>query len=866
MIPNLLTATSVFIIAFFAAPPVDIDGIREPVSGSLLYGNNISAPRSFAFRHEKWTDSNLVRTAPSLLPRGNLLGGPKPAGKTLDESSLHGSVGRELRILWLKLYCLKLKSGTLASQIESVFSYKHVVVGVNHFKESQASMMCACVGCILGSTLLSVKRSNEKPKGFMPNNLTIVGIRRSRKTLGSPSHKQNRIKPVRVTNGDGDAVRDNDLDIPKGPWSDPKDSENQSQRASGGTSQDILNASRMEDASNPNKIADRWEVIERRAQGVKVPKKLEKISEICKRNTSCKINDIYPLLLDPAMYDLAYGQIKSNPGNMTMGADGSTLDGWGQEKIDTTIQAMRNESFQFAPSRMVEIPKPQGGVRGIKVAPPTDKVVQRIITYILEAIFDPSFSEFSFGFRSNLGCHDALKHVQLKFQGARWFVEGDISKCFDEIDHNMLIETIRERISDERFVRLIWKALRAGYLDVWKTPQNCLVGTPQGSIVSPILCNIFMNKFDRFVENELIPEYTKGKSRRVNPVYNNLNASSRWFFSKYSRTRNPLDLRTALARRNCMQNMPSTDTNDPNFRRLYYVRYADDWLIGFAGSYREAQSIRERCKEFLAGMKLRLNEEKTVISSAQKGCIFLGTKIHVPLNQLVFKRGTKHKARANLGVRLNAPLERAIKKLSLAGYCDVNGVAKPRMALYAADKDEIVGIYSAVARGILNYYSFSDNRRRLSQSVFHILRGSLAKLLAAKFKLRTARQAIIKFGKYLNGDSDISFPAPNELVKNTPVFKLGKKDLSSVDALFVRASLTIKASSLACANCASTHKVEMHHVRFLKDLNNKMDPISRAMAARRRKQIPLCRSCHMHKHEEIRKIAKGIKTARADTE
>ena len=211
--------------------------------------------------------------------------------------------------------------------------------------------------------------------------------------------------------------------------------------------------------------------------------------------------------------------------------------------------------------------------------------------YILEAIFEPSFSPQSFGFRGGLGCHDALYHIHKKYQAIRWFIEGDISKCFDEIDHNLLMETIQKRIADQKFLRLIRKALKAGYLNMDKVPQNCLVGTPQGSIISPILCSIFLDNFDKFVADQLIPRYNKGEKRRQPKLYQYHMATARYNSNRYKKSGNQDLLKKAQHHRNEGQKLPSTDPSDPNFRRLYYIRYADDWLIGFAGTHAEATEI-----------------------------------------------------------------------------------------------------------------------------------------------------------------------------------------------------------------------------------------------------------------------------------
>lgn len=881
MIPCLLTATSVFIIAFIAAPPVDIDGIREPVSGSLLYGNNISAPRSYFVRHEKWThwDYNMC-TAPSLGWRVTLTPEMAPAenstlGKANNMTNVHVVIIRELRNLWSKLYCLKnnTSEGYRSAQILSVVSCQHVdYVRYCHIKTVPLMMMFIGTSLCFNSPLMRGTESNGRPKGFMPVKRSRSNwIKRQNKTTGSPKASPGENpSPVMDSNqtkpGDGAPIV----------LSSKASSRKRYGTAIGsGAGDSSVANSDAAIADPPNAIPPevavkaligRWKHITKVAKGVAVPAKLQKLEYLCAniakdkaQPPTKKVRDIYQILLDPEIYNFAYDQIKSNPGNMTEGADGTTLDGWGTDDINRIIDSLKNESFDFAKAKLVEIPKPQGGKRGIKIAPPKDKVVQRVITYILETIYEPTFAEESFGFRFNQGCHDALKHVQTKFQGARWFIEGDISKCFDEIDHHILIDTLRERIDDERFIRLIWKALRAGYLDTWKVPQDCIVGTPQGSIVSPILCNIFMDKFDRFVL-KLRDKYTRGQTRSQPPEYKRLMASSNYYSKRYKTTKDPTYLTKATELRKQAQTMPSMVTDDPNFRRFYYVRYADDWLVGFAGPREEAEQIRDSCKEFLTSIKLRLNMEKTLISPASDGCVFLGTRIHVPLNQLRFKQGTALKSRANLGVRLNAPLDRVIRKLHLTGFCDTNGIGQPKFSLYVAEPDEMVGLYGSVIRGYLNYYSFADNYKKLASAVFYILRASLCKLIAAKYKLKSVKQVLRKYGKFVKVDEKVQLPDYNSKVVRGELFKTKTVKPTRVTALTLRARLAISAARLSCTACGSTVKVEMHHVRQLKDLNKKLDVISLAMAARKRKQIPLCRICHMNKHKAINAIRRGLST------
>lgn len=716
--------------------------------------------------------------------------------------------GMQVEVLWKKLYCLKdYVFIHNPAQYLRVFSFKPGVGGIHScgtlFSES---MMCSEEEAGSSSPLKSVVDTNGIPKGPMFLSTFAYSysdcyrrLRRNSRTQGSSFvYRAYSIEGDSVPQDDGGSIVPNQrplmgADLGRDPGKTDKDQGDEALMDF--FPEDLFYNPTEESVST---VVDSWKQKEKLSKGITIPPRLIKLTQTMQKHPKARVDNIYHILYDPNIYDLAYSQIKSNPGNMTPGSDGSTLQGWNQETIQYIVPQMKNESFKFTPARVVEIPKPDGTMRQLMVAPPKDKIVQRIIAWILEAIFEPSFTKESFGFRPNLGCHDALKYVELQYNGARWFIEGDISKCFDEINHTLLLEILRSRIKDEKFIRLIAKALKAGYLDKWSVPKDSIVGTPQGSIVSPILCNIFMDQFDKFVSETLVPNYNKGKIRSQPPEYKRLVARAYYFDKKYRRTKDPLDLAKAKELRKLFQEMPSVDTSDPDFRRLVYCRYADDWLIGFAGPYKEAEEIRDLAKQFLATIKLRLNMDKTVITKASEGCIFLGMRIHVPQKQVRFRqKGSPLRQRAVLGVRLNAPISRIYKKLSQAGFCSPDGSKSlPRFALYPLEKDDMVKAYNSVLRGIFNYYSCCDNYKRMSNSIWYTLRSSLCKLLAAKYKLKTVRATLLKFGNRLNKSGDVFLLDWKDQSLRLPLFKLGGKSESRLLGLFRKASHTIRAGAL----------------------------------------------------------------------
>jgi len=277
------------------------------------------------------------------------------------------------------------------------------------------------------------------------------------------------------------------------------------------------------------------------------------------------LDDVYRQLYNPDMYLQAYAKLSKNKGAMTPGSTEETVDGMSQEKMAKIIEAIRYERWQWTPVRRVEIPKSNGKMRPLGIPTWSDKMVQEVIRSILEAYYEPQFSDRSHGFRPHRGCHTALTKIHRTWTGTKWFIEGDIKGCFDNIDHTILTNILRENIKDNRFLRFIDGALKAGYCEEW-TYHPTHSGTPQGGIVSPILSNIYMDRLDKFVENTLIPEYTQGQARKDNPKYQSLRY-------QFRQNRKMGNLERAKELRKAMQQYPSGDPQDPDYRRLRYIRY-----------------------------------------------------------------------------------------------------------------------------------------------------------------------------------------------------------------------------------------------------------------------------------------------------
>ncbi|WP_207401264.1 reverse transcriptase/maturase family protein, partial [Actinomadura roseirufa] len=418
-----------------------------------------------------------------------------------------------------------------------------------------------------------------------------------------------------------------------------------------------------------------------------------------RRRLSC--DELYRQLFNPQMYLLAYGRIYSNKGAMTPGSTGETADGMSQTRIDRIIGAMRHERYRFKPVRRVHIPKKNGKTRPLGMPTWSDKLVGEVVRLLLEAYYEPQFSEHSHGFRPGRGCHTALSRVARTWNGTTWFIEGDISDCFGTLDHQFMLSILAEKIHDARFLRLVRNMLRAGYLEDWKWHAT-LSGAPQGGVVSPILSNIYLHRLDKFVETVLIPEYTRGTTRVRNREYRRVAQAA-------TKARRRGDRATARELQKLQRTLPSMDPADPGYRRLRYVRYADDTLLGFAGPKADAERIKQRLAEFLRDdLRLELSREKTLITHARTGAAsFLGYEITVQHANRKITRGGRA---ANGAVGLRVP--RSVIRAKIASYYR-RGKPAPRDRLVNEDDYTIVSTYGAEYRGVVQYYLLAGDVHRL---------------------------------------------------------------------------------------------------------------------------------------------------------
>jgi len=567
---------------------------------------------------------------------------------------------------------------------------------------------------------------------------------------------------------------------------------------------------------------------------------------------------VYRHLFNPDFYLAAYGKIYRNTGAMTKGTTQETVDGMSLEKIREIINLLKQEKWTWTPVRRIYIPKANGKTRPLGLPTWSDKLLQEVLRSLLEAYYEPQFSANSHGFRPDRGCHTALRSIQKKWLGTTWFIEGDIKGCFDNIDHSTLVAVLQEKIHDGRIINLIRGLLKAGYMEDWKK-RDTLGGTPQGGIISPLLANIYLDKLDQFVERELIPEYNRGVKRKDDKDYARL-------IQRKFRLRKNGRIQEANAIQDIARTMNSKDCFDPDFRRLKYARYADDFLLGFIGPKDEADTIRRRIREFLHDtLSLELSDEKTLITHAHtEKAKFLGHEI---LIQKVDHRLTgMHKAR-NTNGKVALLMPRSVVTRVRSQYSR-DGKVMHRPDLLIDSDYTIISKYQSVLRGTYNFYCMASNVAKRTASLRYYLGMSLAKTLAHKHKVSVTR-IYRKYGTVVDGLRALRVTVRREgkpdLVATFGGFSMQRipeglgRSIADTDmkALWyryggARSEIIQRMMAGKCELCGAQEPVSMHHIRALADINRpgrrpRTTP-EKIMSARKRKSIALCSGCHYTVH------------------
>lgn len=586
---------------------------------------------------------------------------------------------------------------------------------------------------------------------------------------------------------------------------------------------------------------------------------LARISQNSLANKEEVFTKLYRYLLRPDIYFVAYKNLYANNGAATKGVNEDTADGFSEAKINSIIKALADETYQPMPVRRTYIQKKNNRkkLRPLGIPTFTDKLVQEVLRMILEAVYEPIFLDVSHGFRPKRSCHTALKQLRREFNGTRWFVEGDIKGCFDNINHTVLVGLLSNKIKDARITKLIYKFLKAGYLENWQYHKT-YSGTPQGGIISPLLANIYLHELDKFVM-KLKSEFDTPGVGQITPEYRELHNEIKRLshrLTKVTGEEREMVLAEYKPKRQKLMTIPCTAQTD---KKLKYVRYADDFLIAVKGNREDCQWIKSKLAEFIGDtLKMELSEDKTLITHSSKCARFLGYDVRVRRSGKIKRGGPGHvKMRTlNGGVELLVPLNDKIRQFVFTKGVAIqkeDGSMFPvhRKYLVGLTDLEIVSVYNAELRGICNYYGMASNFCKLHYFSY-LMEYSCLKTLASKHK--TSLSKIID--KFNDGTGKWGVPYETKLGNKRRYFanyadckgKGSATDYISNAAIvygYAVNTLENRLKAKVCELCGTTESdhYEVHHINKLKNLKGK-ERWEIAMIAKHRKTLVVCRDCH----------------------
>src|SRR5258706_1716278 len=599
-----------------------------------------------------------------------------------------------------------------------------------------------------------------------------------------------------------------------------------------------------------------------------VIRRLEALEDISKRGK--RLNGLFRLMEDQILWHEAYANIYANKGAITPGVDEGTLDGFSEERVASIIKQLKDGTYQFQPVRRVLIPKKNGKKRPLGISSGNDKLVQEVVRIILERIYEPIFEDSSHGFRPKRSPHTALEQIGEHWGSIKWIVDMDIRDYFNTINHELLVELLKRKIDDTRFLRLIKAMLDVGYLEDW-TYHTTYSGVPQGSIVSPILANVYLHELDLFMK-ELKKRFDRGKKRGKNLLYYRYSDRIKRLRAKWDRlkgeegTEKELQaIRDEIRRMDQLRKqIPSGDPFDAGYKRLFYCRYADDFCLGIIGSHADAERVRQEVKAFIEEtLKLAIAEEKSHICRSKQGTIFVGYEVKTYSGDRVIKvkRGSRHTTYKSMSeqLQLHIPAGKLQKFCASKGYGNYETIKAAHKAKWIPLSDaEILLAYNGELRGLANYYALACNVKQEMKRLALVWRASLFKTLACKHESRES-----KIVNRLKTEDGYVLTVPGEKkTRSIKVFRL--KDLTApfpndphLDVspnVYVwtlsRSEIIKRLNKKQCEYCeTTTGPFEIHHIRKMKDVAKGKAFWQQLMAARNRKTLVLCQSCHHRLHK-----------------
>ena len=593
---------------------------------------------------------------------------------------------------------------------------------------------------------------------------------------------------------------------------------------------------------------------------------LERMKENSEKNKEEVFTRLYRYLLRADLYFIAYQKLYSNNGAATEGIDRDTADGFSEAKVEKLIASLADESYCPKPSRRIYLKKPNGKRRPLGIPSFSDKLVQEVLRMVLEAVYEPIFLETSHGFRPGKSCHTALCYARYNLNGTRWFIEGDIKGCFDNINHEVLIRCIQKKIKDARLMKLIHKFLKAGYLEDF-VYHNTYSGCPQGGIISPILANIYLHELDLYVA-ELNKGFQKPYKSRITAEYSRLSGKMTRVKQKIKKAEEAGNMaekeRLLKELKKLRSQLLKTPCKSQTDKEIKYVRYADDFIIGVRGSREDCEEIKRKLSCFIRdSLKMELSKEKTLITHSNTYARFLGYDMRIRRSNVIKPngRGTTQRTMSNhmeLAVPLGDKIQPFLFKHGVVKQKE-NGELEPvhRNDLLRLTDLEIVSAYDAELRGICNFYYLAGNFYKLHY-MSYLMEYSCLKTLAFKHRC-TIGKIKEKFSDKKGG-----WCIPYETKKGMKYLYLskhsdcakGKEASDTIPGMTMIHKHTrstfesrLKAKTCELCGCTESRQFEIHHVNKLKNLKGK-EPWEVMMIAKRRKTMVVCYECHKKIHNQ----------------
>ncbi len=611
-----------------------------------------------------------------------------------------------------------------------------------------------------------------------------------------------------------------------------------------------------------------------------IEKSASYLDEHKKRNeNTTHINyKIFYLLEKPFTFINAYAKISKNKGALTLATsdDENIMQLFSLQKAKKIAQDLRTNQYMWQPGRRTWIPKPgKTKLRPIDTPSQKDRLVQEAMRGILESIYEPEFRKFeednnytcsNYGFRPNKSTWEAVQRIKQNCKRTHYVIEGDIKQAYNSINHKLLKLFIKRRIKDKKFLKLLNDLLKNGIMEKYTYKQN-LTGTPQGGIVSPLLFNIYMFEFDRYINDTILKEYNIETKPKPNPEYKKSRRKMEkliqlWKQSKkHKKAKEDYYVPFKKEEKKMLKIPYAKISTLPKHARYY--RYADDWVLLLTCTKQEAIKIKSNLTQFLnTNLNLTLDQDKTQVSRLEDGFNYLGFTVKsskpksmkykrimrktIKENKIIYTRYLMRTTSRK--IKLTPDKKKILSNLIIQKFCrkkDQMPIAKKSWIIL--EPYELILKYRQIMIGLYNYYKNCDLLSAIHYA-FYILKYSCAKTLARR-KKKPLGYIFRTYGKNLTikhkiQDKTITLPTLKDVIKKIKKnqFETNTNDL---DPFYVKTFWRTKFKFFnECCICGNQKNIEMHHINSLQKIKKK-DNYEFIRKAINRIQIPVCHKCHV---------------------